>query len=118
MSERFAVLDHDWPTPHRDLLLQSGGVLRAWRLPAQFDLHEPIPAEAIANHRLLYLDYEGPVGGDRGSVQRWDAGALEWLEGGEVQLRVRLSGQHFHGEFELKQTDGKVWLVESPHPVD
>ena len=92
MSERFAVLDHDRPTPHRDLLLESAGVLRTWRLPAQFDLREPIPAEAISDHRLIYLDYEGPISDDRGSVRRWDAGELEWLEMGEDGVRVRLSG--------------------------
>lgn len=110
MSERFALLDHDWPTPHRDLLLELGGVLRAWRLPAQFDLRAPIPAEAIADHCLIYLDYEGPISGDRGVVRRWDGGALEWMEVVEDGMRMRLSGEHFNGEYELKRIEGSKWM--------
>ena len=53
---------------HWDLMLDTGETLRTWRLePA---LPGVIRAEPLGNHRRAYLDYEGPVSGNRGSVQR------------------------------------------------
>jgi hypothetical protein len=109
---RFAVLDHDRPHPHRDLLLERDGVLKAWRLPAAFDPTSPVPAEPNFDHRLLYLDYEGPLTGDRGSVTRWDGGELVWEAVSEAEWRVRLSGAHLRGLFRLlKGNDG--WVFEA-----
>ena len=34
-------------------------------------------AEVLPDHRLAYLDYEGPISGDRGSVTRWDRGTYD-----------------------------------------
>ena len=77
---RFVILQHDWPEPHWDLLLEVGDRLRAWRLST-----EPLPrsiVEAVPNedHRLFYLDYEGPVGDDRGTVEVWDRGTYGGTE--------------------------------------
>ncbi len=104
---RFVVLHHDWPEQHRDLFLEQAGVLRAWRVPAGEDLP---PWEAVPNHdhRLHYLDYTGPVAGDRGHVWRYDHGTLEWL----TELRVRLTGQRLHGVYEFTQQPDGVWLFQ------
>ena len=75
---RFAVLEHDFPHVHWDFLLEAGDHLRSWRLEEQPALGRAIRAEAIANHRLLYLDFEGPVSGGRGSVRRLDGG-IYWF---------------------------------------
>ena len=49
-------------------------MLKTWacREPPQAGVE--IPCEALADHRLAYLDYEGPISGGRGSVTRWDRG--------------------------------------------
>jgi hypothetical protein len=75
---RFVILEHDHPTLHWDLMLEANGVLRTWRLttPPQTP-GEVIEAFALPDHRLHYLDYEGPVSGGRGVVKRWDAGDYE-----------------------------------------
>lgn len=80
---RFALLEHtgapdDPAGRHFDLLLESGGDCRTWRLAA---VPEPggvaVAAVAIAPHRLAWLDHEsGPVSGGRGSARRVDAGAF------------------------------------------
>ena len=93
---RFAVLTHDWPTPHWDLFLEAGPALRAWRLLAEPGAGRAVPAEPIGDHRMLYLDYEGPVSGGRGTVARWDAGTFD----GELRddgWAVRLSGTRLTG---------------------
>ena len=65
---RFVVLyhetppDHDRP-PHFDLMLETGQVLRTFALPRWPAAGEVTAAEALADHRLAYLDYEGPITG-------------------------------------------------------
>jgi hypothetical protein len=97
---RFVVLEHDWPTPHLDFLLEAGQVLRAWRLLAEL-LDSPVPAEANFDHRLLYLEYEGPVSGNRGSVRRWDAGTFDWLTDTPELVEVELRGGKLTGRFAI-----------------
>jgi hypothetical protein len=94
---RFVILEHDWPTLHWDFLLESGSVLRAWRLLAEPMQGTDVPAEPNADHRLLYLDYEGPVSGGRGTVRRWDAGTFDWLADGPERAEVELHGAKLNG---------------------
>lgn len=77
---RWALLRHDFPWLHWDFLLARPNAPAAttWRLLRTPCVNEPIAALALPDHRLLYLDYEGPVSGGRGSVQRLDGG--EWQE--------------------------------------
>ena len=67
---RFAILRHDHPFLHWDLLLEAGPVALTWRLLRPPLQRELIAAESLPDHRLLYLDYEGPVSGNRGCVRR------------------------------------------------
>lgn len=107
---RFVILAHDWPAPHWDLLLESGPVLKAWRLLAEPGPGRVIPAEPSFDHRLVYLDYEGPISGDRGSVARWDAGSYEGEltdEGGAIHL----SGERLRGLATLTRCEAG-WALE------
>jgi hypothetical protein len=74
---------------------------------------QAVAAEQLADHRLDYLDFEGPVSGDRGSVTRVAAGQYELLEESEKQLRVRLSGPQTSGELVLVRDDeaAQRWWV-------
>ena len=94
---RFVVLEHDWPTLHWDFLLEAGPVLRAWRLLAEPAAGKDVPAEPNADHRVLYLDYEGPVSGDRGTVRRWDAGTFELVADAPGRVEVKLLGAKLAG---------------------
>ena len=109
---RFVILAHDWPAPHWDLLLEADGVLKAWRLladPASGDA----PAEPNTDHRLLYLDYEGPVSGNRGTVARWDVGSFDGDVCGAGGWRVRWRGAKLAGWAEMRPTpDGWRFRVE------
>ena len=96
---RFVILEHDWPARHWDLFLEAGPVLRAWRLLAEPGPGVAVPAEANAEHRLLYLDHEGPVSGGRGSVSRWDAGTFDWVADGAEGVVVELAGAKLTGVF-------------------
>ena len=99
---QFVILEHDWPAIHWDLLLECGPVLRAWRLLAEPGVGRTVPAVPNYDHRLLYLDYEGPLSGNRGSVRRWDVGTFE----GELadEWHVRLAGQRLIGSARMTRT--------------
>lgn len=71
---RFVLLEHDHPVLHWDLMLECGDTLRTWRLDRVPTVTATIPADPLPDHRLAYLDYEGPVSGARGTVKRVDAG--------------------------------------------
>jgi hypothetical protein len=107
---QFVLLEHDHPMLHWDFMLESGDVLLTWRLDRipgsatenASDAVE-IAAQALPVHRKDYLDYEGPVSGDRGSVIRIDHGSYELLASSASELIVRLSGDHVCGEARLLQ---------------
>lgn len=90
---RFVLLLHDCPNQkprptHCDLMLETGDALATWALATlpsdwqtslrdsqlTFALNNFVDAERLPDHRLAYLDYEGPVSNGRGSVRRLDAG--------------------------------------------
>lgn len=106
---RFVVLAHDWPFPHWDFLVEAGGALRAWRLLAEPAAGADVPAEPNFDHRLLYLDYEGPLSGDRGTVTRWDAGSCEWLADESDGAGFELRGLKLAGRAAITR-DGDSWV--------
>jgi hypothetical protein len=118
---RFAILIHDHPVLHWDLLLEHGAACRTWRL-----LTDPgesvreIPAEELPDHRLLYLDYEGPVSGNRGTVSRWDAGIYSWRIDETDVVEVMLSGHRWQGVFRMEQIEQGTWkgFRVSPLAID
>jgi hypothetical protein len=108
---RFVVLEHDHPFLHWDLLLEVGSHLRAWRLAGPPEPGKVIPATANFLHRLLYLDYEGPVSGGRGTVRRSDAGTFSWLADEPDLVRVKLAGRRLLGDLVLTRLEDENWSV-------
>lgn len=113
-DRRFVILEHDHPSVHWDFMLEADGVLRTWRLPAPpgaVPQAGEMPAEEIADHRLAYLDYEGPVSGERGSVKRVDRGNYHVVAAAENMVHVTLWGTVVVGEVVLKRRDGTAWTA-------
>jgi len=54
-------------------------VLIAFRIAAPLDppITAPTPIVRTPDHRAMYLDYEGPISGNRGTVRRVDAGSWD-----------------------------------------
>jgi hypothetical protein len=89
---RYVVLHHTGiREPHFDLMLElsPGSELSTWRLlhwpPMREDQFTPLP-----KHRREYLEYEGPVSGDRGEVNRVAAGSYRLIETFPSKLIVAL----------------------------
>ena len=84
-------------------MLEQAESLRTWRLAGCPDGVGAIDAEAIDDHRLAYLDYEGPVSGGRGQVRRWDRGEYEAVESTAERVVVRLVGERLRGAVSLER---------------
>src|SRR5262245_36475345 len=91
---RFVILEHDFPTLHWDFMLEVSGMLRTWRLPQPPAAGIEMVAEALGDHRLAYLDYEGPVSNSRGNVKRWDRGEYAAIDEPDARRwRVQFAGE-------------------------
>ena len=64
-------------------------------------------AKALPDHRLVYLDYEGPIAGGRGSVSRWDEGTYEFQQQGEESFTIELSGGKYRGRVSFQRLPGE-----------
>lgn len=76
---RFVVLHHEGiDDPHFDLLMeyQPGSPLQAFRCPA-WPITRRTPLVALPDHRREYLEYEGPISGNRGRVRRVASGTVD-----------------------------------------
>ena len=108
---RWALLRHDTPDGrwHYDWLLEPmsppDAALVTFRIFARPD--DPrvseFAAERLADHRRVYLDYQGPVSGNRGTVTRLVSGECRILADGavfEVVLIAPGSERIWRGEHE------------------
>ena len=120
---RFVILEHDHPVLHWDLMLEAGDVLQTWRLAAPPAESPAVAATALDDHRRIYLDYEGPVSGNRGKVRRWDAGNFTEEAGSTPLARLLcFHGARLTGCWRLEREDAPHWhfgrldSTEAPAP--
>ena len=111
LSYRFVILRHEGsaeykPGVHWDLMLERDGRLRTWALAELPAADREIDAERLPDHRLAYLDYEGPVSGNRGTVRRIDAGQFEIVSESPDEWIVALVGQDYRGRLSLRRSGG------------
>jgi hypothetical protein len=106
---RFALLEHDHPFLHWDFMLEAGAALWTWRLAAPPRLGVSVEATRLEDHRLLYLNYQGPVSGNRGQVVQWDSGTFAWRVQEEGHVVIRLEGQRLRGVMHLERETAQTW---------
>ncbi|MEZ6093058.1 MAG: hypothetical protein R3C03_02300 [Pirellulaceae bacterium] len=119
---RFVVLFHDFPEganggAHWDWMFEVGSVLKTWRSEigvVDWRAIRPIvfPVSQIADHRLAYLDFEGPISGQRGEVVRVQYGELSLAEFNEStelwSFKCRVNDRCF--KIEASQTKFQIEL--------
>jgi hypothetical protein len=138
---RFVLLFHDCPPSyerpsHWDFMLEQDALLRTWaisELPAAWHAAcekvassqqtklpgatgDTVEARALGDHRLAYLDFEGPLSGNRGRVVRIDAGTFRLLDKTSQTpncLHVELSGLLLSGAATLmrSEADSEQWTL-------
>ena len=101
-------------------MLEAGDVLKTWALPRPPGAGVEMDCEALADHRLAYLDYEGPISGERGAVTRWDRGTYTLERQSDAEWAVMLAGEKLAGQATLLRSadDPKRWrfhLAEAAH---
>ena len=99
---RFVILHHQSPTgDHWDVMLETDSALTTWSIPPQSLTCLPFACSAtrLPDHRKHYLDYEGEISGNRGTVSRLDAGTYEQLSP-EVFI---LYGTNFSGKLTIEE---------------
>ncbi len=109
---RFVILRHEVPAAqargsHWDLMFEHGDALRTWAIEVEPGVGDAVDARELADHRLAYLDYEGPVSGDRGTVSRWDAGEYRVEREAHDVWTLLLAG---------RRLQGRMSLVRGPEP--
>jgi hypothetical protein len=101
---RFVILEHDHPRGrHFDFMLEFGDVLKTWAIGETPSIGVEQIAERLPDHRSAYLDYEGPVSGDRGTVAQWDHGEYRIIEQTEKRILVDLQGKKITAQAEFTQ---------------
>lgn len=102
---RFVVLEHEWNGLHWDLMFEFQGVLRTWATDDPLTIGNRVQARQLTDHRMIYLDYEGPISGGRGRVRRIDQGSYEAEHWDEHLVTLRLQGHQLDGVLELRRSD-------------
>ncbi|MBI1249150.1 hypothetical protein GC197_15065 [bacterium] len=107
---RFALLHHRTPPnankpDHYDLLLEDGQVLKTFTLWQFPEVNQPITALADFDHRPVYLDYEGPISGNRGEVTQADQGTFEWIVREAKRIEIQVAGRKLIGRLTLETQD-------------
>jgi hypothetical protein len=127
---RFVLLYHDcpptYPRPsHWDLMLESGDMLRTWaleKLPRDWNVvhaltrsryprcpplasDNRVAAEQLGEHRRDYLEFEGQISGNRGSVIRVAAGSFDEQWETPLGWCVTLSSPTISGAIVLDSSD-------------
>jgi hypothetical protein len=103
---RFVILRHEMPAgdargSHWDLMLECGESLRTWALDELPSDAAASNCRALADHRLAYLDYEGPISGNRGAVTRYDRGEFEIASETAERICLALRGDRLRGSLTL-----------------
>ncbi len=134
---RFVLLYHQcsagYEKPsHWDFMLEWTESLRTWELqelPASWhevlsgrmraeDRSTPsvVVARRLPDHRLAYLDYEGPLSGNRGRVSCCDAGTYTMIRETKDRLEIQLAGNRLQGKISLElDTEHKdQWRLVGP----
>jgi hypothetical protein len=110
MLRRFVILFHEHPDgDHWDLMLETEIALTTWAVPPQpLPLHSfECRVKKLPDHRRCYLDYEGTISDQRGSVRRLDSGTYEM----ETPERFRLHGNLFNGIISTQQLEDNVAIL-------
>ncbi|MFN7182188.1 MAG: DNA polymerase ligase N-terminal domain-containing protein [Planctomycetota bacterium] len=78
LKKRFVIQQHFLSSDkyHFDLMFEENNVLRTFQIDRIDNLLEGVKVlgKNIQDHRLIYLDYEGEISGNRGYVKIFDKG--------------------------------------------
>ena len=105
-GRRFVVSEHivREGDVHWDLMVEDGPALVTFQLVARPAGPGLVLGRRLPDHRLAYLEYEGPVSNDRGAVAIRERGRAVDLRGGprEPRWSARVAGDRLLGVLEVQ----------------
>lgn len=117
---RWVLLRHtpDVGPAHLDLMLEAEGDeehrLVTFRLPLQATIAagQVIAGQRLADHRAMYLDFEGEISGGRGRVARTARGTCRGVaaQSGHVEARICVNGGWL--DLRAQPSDSGAWRLE------
>lgn len=117
----YVILHHEFPggsdrQSHWDMMFQLGDLLLTWEVAQCPQPGMQAVARQLDDHRLEYLDYSGPISGNRGTVSRWDWGSYQGDPSRSSSFSLQLQGVQFEGRFQLEPIEGTKgeWSVTFP----
>ena len=89
-------------------------LLATWELLQLPTNHPQQTVRRLQDHRLAYLDYEGPLSNGRGQVTRWDCGMAN------VVVQDGVDGCRWEVDLQGKALQGSltIWQPADAEPVD
>ena len=105
----FVVLSHTFPDGHAeqnhlDLMIEDGDQLATWRIEQWPPSLTGQIAIELPRHRLAYLDYEGPISGDRGNVKRVAAGECQIIQHDDINWLVHVQTEEWTDVLVIRRT--------------
>lgn len=102
----FVVLSHTFSKAqsgqnHLDLMIEYDGQLLTWRIMQWPPSTETQVAIQLPPHRLAYLEYEGPVSGNRGTVRRVARGSCQIVRLDNSNLEVQIHSDNASGVLKI-----------------
>jgi len=117
----YVILHHQFPDrggepSHWDVMFQVDDVLLTWAVD---EIPRPglrTAARALDDHRVEYLDYSGPVSGNRGEVSPLGRGSYQGDPSRTSSFSLQLQGGPFCGLIQLEPVEGDEgkWWVTFP----
>ncbi len=89
--------------------------LRAWEVPSDWHNMPIQTVQELPLHRVEYLEYEGPISGDRGVVRRIARGNYQLLEENATCVRYNLQSEQFSGTITLTRCEQDWTLTWQAH---
>ena len=111
---RYVILSHsEVSEPHYDLMFETlpGSMLATWRAE-QWPLEFPTPITRLRDHRRLYLEYEGELSEQRGTVCRIAEGNCQVEVGENAVWTIRLLSGVAPQTLVLRRIDSERWVAE------
>lgn len=113
MAKRYVIQEHARGGQiHWDLMLESGSILKTWRLdaPPENIGSQTLTAIKIFDHDLKFLTYEGLVNSGLGSVRIVETGSFNILAEDEASIRLSFQSKILKGNFVLEHASLDKWL--------
>lgn len=117
--QRFVIHYHRSKSPHYDLRLERGGVLKCWAVPKGIPENPNLRHLAIdsGDHDISVLDFSGTIPEGEygaGEIEIHDSGTYETESWNEEKIVFILHGEKIEGRYVLvrfKKAGDRNWLL-------